>query len=229
VDNRRQVTVNAFGIGVATGAYGISFGAIAIASGLSPLQTQLLSLGMFTGASQFALVGVLGAGGGAVAAVLTAFLIGTRNGLYSMHVAQSLQFRGWRVPVAAQLTIDESTAMAMAQTDRPLARHAFWSTGVAVFACWNIGTLLGWLGASFIGDPRVLGLDAAIPAGFIALLWPRLRGRLAIIVAICGAGLAISLVPFTPAGVPILASSLVAAAAGLLSGPGTATASREPA
>ncbi|MFM8352542.1 MAG: AzlC family ABC transporter permease, partial [Actinomycetales bacterium] len=91
MSNRRQVTVNAFGIGVATGAYGISFGAIAIASGLSPWQTQLLSLGMFTGASQFALVGVLGAGGGAVAAVLTAFLIGTRNGLYSMHVAQSLQ------------------------------------------------------------------------------------------------------------------------------------------
>jgi len=150
-------------------------------------------------------------------AVLTAFLIGTRNGLYSMHVAQSLQFRGWRVPVAAQLTIDESTAMAMAQQERPLARHAFWATGIAVFICWNVGTALGWLGASFIGDPRTLGLDAAIPAGFIALLWPRLRGRLPIVVAIVGAGLALALVPFAPAGVPILASSLVAAVAGLLS------------
>ncbi|MFM7146200.1 MAG: AzlC family ABC transporter permease [Actinomycetales bacterium] len=217
MSNRRQVTVNAFGIGVATGAYGISFGAIAIASGLSPWQTQLLSLGMFTGASQFALVGVLGAGGGAIAAVLTAFLIGTRNGLYSMHVAQSLQFHGWRVPVAAQLTIDESTAMAMAQPDRPLARHAFWATGVAVFICWNVGTALGWLGASFIGDPRTLGLDAAIPAGFIALLWPRLRGRLPITVAIVGACLALALVPVAPAGVPILASSLVAVTCGLLS------------
>ena len=105
------------GIGIATGAYGLSFGAISVASGVSPLQTQAVSLLMFTGASQFALVGVLGAGGGAVAAVLTAWLLGTRNGLYALSLAPILNVGGVRRLAAAQLTIDESTAMALAHPE----------------------------------------------------------------------------------------------------------------
>lgn len=213
--SKRPITSSAIGIGLATGAYGLSFGAISVASGLSALQTQTLSLLMFTGASQFALVGVLGAGGGVIAAVLTAWLLGARNGLYALHVAPTLELRGWRKPIAAQLTIDESTAMSIAHgATKANSRHAFWVTGISVYVLWNIGTLLGALGASAIGDPAVLGLDAAIPAGFLALLWPRLRGRTAWAVAAGGAAIALVLTPLTRAGVPVLASALIAVIAG---------------
>jgi predicted branched-subunit amino acid permease len=170
---------------------------------------------MFTGASQFALVGVLGAGGGAIAAVLTAWLLGARNGLYALHIAPTLNLRGLRKPIAAQLTIDESTAMSIAH--EPIvdhSRHAFWATGISVYVLWNIGTLLGALGASAIGDPAMLGLDAAIPAGFLALLWPRLRDRTAWAIAAGGATIALVLTPLTRSGVPVLASALIAVLAG---------------
>ena len=214
---RRAIRSNALGIGIATGAYGLSFGAISVASGVSVWQTQALSLLMFTGASQFALVGVLGAGGGAVAAILTAWLLGARNGLYALHVAPTIQVGGWRRLAAAHLTIDESTAMAVAHEDSPAAsRQAFWATGISVFVLWNIGTALGSFGASLLSDPAMLGLDAAIPAGFIALLWPRLRDRTAWAVALAGAVLALVLIPFTSPGIPVLGSALVAVAAGLM-------------
>ena len=219
----RGIRSNALGIGIATGAYGLSFGAISIASGLDPLQTQALSILMFTGGSQFALVGVLAAGGGALAAIVTATLLGARNGLYALHIAPLLRVTGWRRLVAAQLTIDESTAMALAN-EQPVegedpgeaSRLAFWSTGLAIFVLWNIGTLLGAVGASLLSDPALLGLDAAIPAGFLALLWPRLRGREAWAVAAAGAALALVLIPITRPGVPVLASALIALAAGLV-------------
>lgn len=218
-DRLRSVRGTAIGIGVATGAYALSFGAIAVASGLSPWQAQALSLLMFTGASQFALVGVLGAGGGVIAAVLTAWLLGARNGLYGLSVAPLLRIRGARRLLGAQLTIDETTAMAVAHEDDPrMARAAFWWTGLSIYALWNLGTLLGALGASALSDPGILGLDAAIPAGFIALLWPRLRGREAWAVALAGAAVAIALVPVTSPGIPVLASALVAIAAGLRTG-----------
>ena len=213
--SKRPITSSAIGIGLATGAYGLSFGAISVASGLTAIQTQTLSLLMFTGASQFALVGVLGAGGGAIAAVLTAWLLGARNGLYALHIAPTLNLRGLRKPIAAQLTIDESTAMSIAH--EPIvdhSRHAFWATGISVYVLWNIGTLLGALGASAIGDPAMLGLDAAIPAGFLALLWPRLRDRTAWAIAAGGATIALVLTPLTRSGVPVLASALIAVLAG---------------
>ena len=213
--SKRPITSSALGIGLATGAYGLSFGAISVASGLTAIQTQTLSLLMFTGASQFALVGVLGAGGGAIAAVLTAWLLGARNGLYALHIAPTLNLRGLRKPIAAQLTIDESTAMSIAH--EPIvdhSRHAFWATGISVYVLWNIGTLLGALGASALGDPAMLGLDAAIPAGFLALLWPRLRDRTAWAIAAGGATIALVLTPLTRSGVPVLASALIAVLAG---------------
>lgn len=211
----RAIRSNALGIGLATGAYGLSFGAISIASGLSVWQTQATSLLMFTGASQFALVGVLGAGGGTVAAVLAAWFLGARNGLYALHLAPVLQAHGWRRLPAAQLTIDESTGMAIANEDDPAsARLAFWATGLSVFVLWNIGTALGALGASMLSDPAMLGLDAAVPAGFLALLWPRLRDRLSWLVAVAAAVLALALVPITAPGVPVLASALIALVVG---------------
>jgi predicted branched-subunit amino acid permease len=217
--HQRRITSNAVGIGVATGAYGLSFGAISVASGLSVGQTQILSLAMFTGASQFALVGVLGAGGGAIAAILTAWLLGARNGLYALSLAPMLRVRGLRRLAAAQLTIDESTAMALAHPEPvAAARHAFWTTGLSVYVLWNIGTIIGAVGASAINDPAMLGLDAAIPAGFIALLWPRLVGRTMWAVAVAGAVVALVLTPVLRPGLPVLAAGVVALAASWIIG-----------
>ncbi|MGA0208726.1 MAG: AzlC family ABC transporter permease [Candidatus Nanopelagicales bacterium] len=200
---------------MATGAYALSFGAISVASGLDVWQTQILSLGMFTGASQFALVGVLGAGGGTLAAVLTALLLGARNSLYALSLRPVLDGGShpawWRILGRAHLTIDESTAMAIRYpAGSRQARHAFIATGLSIFVLWNLGTLIGALGATALDDPRVLGLDAAVPAGFIALLWPRLRDRSAIALAVVSAAVAIALVPVLQPGLPVLAAALVA-------------------
>ena len=218
-EHRRAITRDAIGIGVATGAYALSFGAIAVASGLDPWQTQVLSLGMFTGASQFALVGVLGSGGGLVAAVLTAWLLGSRNSLYALSMAPVLSVSGLRRLPAAQMTIDESTAMALAHPSPPAAaRRAFWSTGLAIYVLWNLGTLAGALGAALIDDPATLGLDAAIPAGFIALLWPRLVNRTMWAIALASAAVALALTPVLRPGLPVLAAGLVALVAAWLMG-----------
>ena len=199
---------NAAGIGVAVGAYGLSFGAAAVAAGLSTLQACALSLLMFTGASQFAAVGVLGAGGTALAAVASALLLGARNTLYAVRLASLVPSRGPRRLLAAQLTIDESTGMA---TGAPpgLAPTGFWATGASVYVLWNLATLLGALGAARLADPGVLGLDAAVPAAFLALLWPQLRDRRTLAVAAGGALVALAAVPLTPAGVPVLLAGLV--------------------
>ncbi len=214
--DRAGIIRDSIGIGVATGAYGISFGAIAIAAGLDVWQAQVLSGFMFTGASQFALVGVLGAGGGALVAVATAALLGLRNTFYGLHMAPILRVRGVRRMAAAQLTIDESTGMAVRyEDDDNDARLAFWSTGLAVFILWNLGTLLGALGAGLLGEPATWGLDAAIPAAFLALLWPRLTTARIRIVALIAVVIAVALSPFMAAGLPVLLAGAGAVAIGV--------------
>ncbi len=194
-------------MGLAVGAYGFAFGAASVAAGLSILQTCLLSLFAFTGGTQFAVVGVL-AGGGTLASALTSgLLLGSRNTLYAMRLAPLLRVRGVRRLLAAHATIDESTAMAIGQPTEALSRVAFWWTFGGVFACWNLSTLLGAAGTSALGDPARFGLDAVVPAAFLALLAPRLReGRIERRVAIGAAVIALVLIPFVPAGVPVLAS-----------------------
>jgi 4-azaleucine resistance transporter AzlC len=191
-------------LGVAVGVFGVSFGVLASASGLSVAKACALSLLVFTGASQFAAVSVVGRGGSSVAAIGSALLLAARNGVYGLTMAPILgPGRGSRV-VAAQLVLDESTAMATAQPDAPSARRAFWATGLAIYACWNVGTLIGAVGGGAIGHPETLGLDAAFPAGFLALLVPHLKrmdGRRATLV---GAGVSLVFIPFVPVGVPIL-------------------------
>jgi predicted branched-subunit amino acid permease len=191
---------------VAVGAYGLSFGAAATTAGLSVLQACALSLLVFTGASQFALVGVLGAGGGALPAVAGALLLGTRNTLYAVRLADLLRLRGVRRLAAAQLTIDESTAMS---TAAPPGLHglAFWATGLSVFVLWNLATLLGALGAEVV-DVRALGLDAAVGAAFLGLLALQLRDRTGVRVAAGGAAVAALAVPLLPPGVPVLLAGL---------------------
>ncbi len=205
---RRSVIRNCIGVGIAVGTYGAAFGAASVAAGLSTLQTSLLSLLAFTGGTQFAVVGVVAGGGGVAAALGSGLLLGARNTLYAMRLAPLLQVRGVRRLLAAHGTIDESTAMAIAQTDRDLSRTAFWWTFSSVFAVWNLATVLGAAGASAFGDPAKFGLDAVVPAAFLALLAPRLReGRIERRVAFGGAVIAAALIPVAPPGVPVLAAT----------------------
>jgi predicted branched-subunit amino acid permease len=213
---RRGIVRDALGIAIASGAYAIAFGAISIASGLSVPQTMVLSAVMFTGASQFAMVGVIGAGGSVWAGAFTAILLGTRNAFYSLRLASMLQVRGARRPLAAHFVLDETTAMAIARDDPQLSRFGFWATGIALFTFWNTGTLVGALATQAISDPRVFGLDAAVPAAFLALLAPRLRAREPLLVAIAAAAVALLVVSFVPAGVPLLIVAVLVGLYGVL-------------
>src|SRR6476661_2361734 len=158
---RRAIIRNALGIGVASGAYALSFGAISITAGLSLAQTCALSILMFTGASQFAFVGVIGAGGSAWAGAATAVLLGTRNALYGIRLSSLLEVTGLRRVAAAHFVIDETTAMAIARDDPAESRFAFWATSLILLTLWNLGTLVGALATQVLPDPKALGLDAA--------------------------------------------------------------------
>ncbi len=211
-----RVTIlrNALFIGLAVSVYGISFGAMGITAGLSVAETCALSLLMFTGASQLAFVGILGAGGAPATAIATALLLGARNAMYAVRLSTMLRVRGgWRM-LAAQLTIDESTALSIAQdeklADGRASRLGFWAGGVSVYLLWNTATVIGALSARAMGDPKAFGLDTAIAAGLAGLLWPRLRDRESWSVAAGSFALALVMVPFVPAGVPVLACALIA-------------------
>jgi predicted branched-subunit amino acid permease len=204
----RSVVRNALGVGLAVGAYGVAFGAASVAAGLSVTQTCLLSLLAFTGGTQFAIVGVVAGGGTLAAALSSGLLLASRNTLYAMRLAPVLKVRGLRRLLAALGTIDETTAMAVAQPEPALSRLAFWSTFAGVWSFWNLATLLGAAGTSALGDPNRFGLDAVVPAAFLALLAPRLRsGAIERRVAIGGAVIAGLLIPIAPPGVPVLAAT----------------------
>ena len=212
---RRDVVRQSLSVGVATGAYGISFGALSVAAGLSLWQTMALSALLFSGGSQFALVGIVAAGGSGAAAIATSSLLGVRNGLYGLQVSRLLDVRGLRRAAAAQLTIDESTAVAIGQPEQPAGRVGFWATGLAVFVLWNLMTLVGAVIGNALGDPRQYGLDAAAAAAFLALLWPRLRSADARAVGVAAALVALLLAPHSPAGIPVLVAALAAVVVGV--------------
>ena len=215
MEHRRAILGDALALGVGTGVYAISFGALAVAAGLSAWQAQALSLLMFTGASQFALIAVVASGGSAAVAIATSTLVGTRNAFYAFAMAPVLDARGPRRLLAAQATIDESTGMAARyEGDRNSARLAFWATAGAIYVLWNLGTLIGALGAGLVEDPNAFGLDAAAPAAFLALVWPRLTSWPMRAVAIVSLVLAVALSPFIGAGLPVL----VAGAGGIVVG-----------
>ena len=216
VETRRGAIRDALGIAIASGAYAVSFGAIATAAGLSLLQTVALSVLMFTGASQLALVGVVGAGGSVWAGAATAALLGSRNALYGLRLSSLLQVRGLRRVLAAHFVIDETTAMAIAREAPAESRFAFWATGVVLFVFWNLGTLAGALATHFVPDPKVFGLDAAPPAAFLALLAPRLRAREPMAIAFAAGVVALVCLPFVPGGVPLLIVAVLVAVFGVL-------------
>ena len=208
---RRGLVRDATGIGAYALAFGASFGAISVASGLDVAQTAVLSAAMFTGASQLALVGVLAAGGSALSAFAAALLLGARNGLYGVRLATLLppsDRRLPRLPLTAHLVIDETTAMAVAQED-PGGPVRLLGDRPDAFRAVEPRHLAGRRPGGLVGDPRVLGLDAAAPAAFVALLWPRLDDALTRAVALAAVAVALLLVPVAPAGVPVLATALV--------------------
>jgi predicted branched-subunit amino acid permease len=212
----RTTATQSLSVSFAVGLYGIAFGAAGIAAGFSILQTCLLSLLTFSGASQFAVVGVMGAGGSAFSGIATASLLGIRNTLYGLRMAPILQVKGWKKVVAAQVTIDESTGVAIGQEDLGIdaMRQGFWLTGFGVYILWNFFTLLGSLGAQAMGNPSAWGLDAAVPAAFLGLVWPRLLSKFEKTLAVSALVIAILVSPFIAAGLPIILTSLLAVAFG---------------
>ena len=205
----------ALSVAFTVGLYGAAFGAAGVTAGFSILQTCLLSLLLFSGASQFAVVGIMGAGGAAISAIATATLLGFRNALYGLQMAPILKVSGIKRVLAAQITIDESTAVATLQENDADRRRGFYITGVGVYIFWNLFTFLGALGASAIGDPSVWGLDAAVPAAFCGLIWPRLKNKTHFIVSAVAIAWALALTPISPAGIPIITTVILAVIFGL--------------
>lgn len=206
------VVRDALGVGVAVGISGFAFGVTGAGAGLGVLQICALSLLVFTGASQFALVGALAAGGNPFTAAAGAFFLGTRNAFYGLRLSQLLALPRAVRPLAAHWVIDETTAVALAQPTRRAARLGFTVTGLTLYVLWNLTTLLGALGAEAIGDTDAWGLDAAGPAVFLALLAPMLRTPTERVVAGAAVVLGLGLLPLLPAGVPVLVAALAAPA-----------------
>ena len=207
---KNQVDRTAFSVAFTVGLYGAAFGAAGVTAGFSILQTCLLSILLFSGASQFAVVGIMGAGGAAISGIATATLLGFRNTLYGLQMAPILKVKGIKRVLAAQITIDESTAVATLQDNDEDRKRGFYLTGIGVYVFWNLFTFLGALGASAIGDPSVWGLDAAVPAAFLGLIWPRIKNKVQFLVSGIAIAWALLLTPVTPAGIPIITTVVLA-------------------
>jgi predicted branched-subunit amino acid permease len=165
---------------------------------------------MFSGGSQFALIGLIAAGAPGITSVLVAGLLGVRNGLYSLRTAPLVGKGFFRRLIAGQLTIDESTAVALAQPTQASSRIGFWVTGIGIYIGWNVMTFLGAILGDALGDVSAFGLDAAAAAAFVGLLWPRLTAREPVVVAVIAAVVTAVAIPFAPTGVPVLLAALAA-------------------
>jgi 4-azaleucine resistance transporter AzlC len=209
---QRRIRNRALAIGLSVTPFGLSFGAVSVEAHLSLVQVCLLSLVLFSGASQFALVSIIGAGGSYVSAVGTALLLGVRNGLYGARINSLLRPAGWRRLIMAEVTIDESTAMSVSEAPSGHAARAFWTTALSVYVLWNVSTIIGALVGNALGSPATTGLDVAGPAAFIALLAPRLTSARMRLAALGSGAIALATVPIVPVGAPILIGGLTAVA-----------------
>ena len=209
---RSPVISMSVGVGLAVGLYGTSFGALATAAGFSVWQAQVLSLLMFSGGSQFAVIGVIAASGpvGIVPAIISAWLLGIRNGFYALRMNSVLHVGGLVKLLAAQLTIDESNAVSASQDNSKDSKLGFWLTGASVFVFWNLFTLVGALLGSVMNDPSVWGLDAAAAAAFLGLVWPRLKHLQSNLTALIAVVLTLVLVPLMPSGIPVIVGAPIA-------------------
>jgi 4-azaleucine resistance transporter AzlC len=193
-------------IGVAALAFGVTFGVLAREAGMEALAALIMSATTFAGSAQFAAASILGAGGGVAAAVAAAALLNARYAPISLSVAPEFQGSPARRLVESQLIVDESWAISR-RPDGRYDRRLLVGAGLVLYACWVGGTSVGAAAGEALGDPESLGLDAAFPALFLALLVPQVRGRRALAAAVAGAAIALALLPLTPAGVPIVAAS----------------------
>lgn len=194
-------------ITVMAAVFGASYGVLAKAAGLGSVAPIVMSATTFAGSAQFAAASVLGTGGGALGAIGAAALLNARYAPISLTVAPSFGGSLLSRIVQSQLVVDESWAVAQVGGGR-VDRKLLVGAGLVLYVGWVGGTVVGVLGAQLIGDPERYGLDAAFPALFLALLVPQLTSRRAVVAALVGAGIAFALLPFTPAGVPIIAASL---------------------
>ena len=206
----RQILVAAAPIAIAVFVFGASFGVLAVAAHLPAWSVVLMSTLVFAGSAQFAALGVIAAGGSVLTAIFAGALLNLRFIATGIAVAGSLPGGRLRRSLLAQLSIDESYAMSVraGAPGRPDGKTLL-VTGTCLYLVWVLGTLIGALLGPVLGDPKRLGLDAAFPAGFVALLWPMLSGRHAVRCAIGGAAVALVLAPFTPPGIPLAGAAVV--------------------
>ena len=200
-------------VALAVSVFGFSFGVLAAENSLSIVKTSALSLLVFAGGSQFAAVGLAGAGNQA-AGVVTGLLLNSRLAAFSVLAAPLVTGPWWKRAVGSQLVVDEPVVLALEHEDRARARAAFWFSGLLLFVCWNAVTVLGAAVGDVLGNPAAIGLDGAFPAVFVALLAPRLREPAPRRVAIGGAVIAIALTPLLPAGLPVLLAATAVVLAG---------------
>jgi 4-azaleucine resistance transporter AzlC len=205
---RDEIIMTALILGSAIGIFGIAFGVLSVNTGLTTLQTQCMSIFVFTGASQIAAVSIISTGGSQTTALIAALILAMRNGLYGLRLIPIITGSLPKRLLASQLIIDESTGMASAQVDRKDSFRAFWLGGVSVFIFWNLGTLLGSLIGASVGDPKNLGLDIVFPVTFLALLMPQLTSIGRISIALIASFIALVTSPFLPLGIPILLAAL---------------------
>ena len=194
-------------IGVAALVFGVSFGVLARAAGMGRVAPVVMSATTFAGSAQFAVASILGAGGGLATAIVAAVLLNLRYGPIGLSAATTFSGPWWRRALSAQLIVDESWAIAQ-QDDGRLDRHLLVGAGLLLLVCWTLGTAIGAFAGDLVADPEALGLDAAFPALFLALLWSQVRERSRLLAALGGAAIALALMPFTGPGVPIVAASL---------------------
>lgn len=206
-DDLREVAAASVTLGAVVGVFGIVFGVGAVAAGGSVAQACAMSLLVFTGASQFTAVSVIAGGGSTASALGGAMVLAVRNGVYGLALARDLRGGLARRVVAAQLTIDESTAMATAQREPRHRAAAFWITGGSVYVFWNLGTLLGALAGTTI-DPETYGLDAAVPAAFVAMVAPQFRTARGRVAGALGAAICLATIPFVPVGLSVLCAAV---------------------
>jgi predicted branched-subunit amino acid permease len=213
----RAALRSALSVALAVSAYGISFGALSVAAGLDVWQTCVLSLLMFSGGSQFALIGLVASGGlsAAPAAIAASTLLGSRNTLYAIRMSPIIGPGFFKRVAAGWITIDESTAVSTVQPDLPSQRLGFWVTGIGIFVGWNLTSLAGALLGNLLGDVRQYGLDAAAAAAFLGLVWPRLKQLQPVVVAVAAAVVATVVTPWVPPGIPIIAAAVVALVVGV--------------
>lgn len=204
---RRRLRRQAASITAAVAPFGIVFGASAATAGLRLFEAVGYSIFVFAGSSQFAAVEILGDGGSVASAAIAGLLLNVRSLAFGVIMAPALTGAFWQRALMSQLMIDEATAVGVVATEGRHRRYGYLAGGLGVFVVWNVTTVLGFVVFSNAGDLITdLGLDVAGPAAFLALLWPRLADRRQLATAVAGAAIAVALVPFAPAGVPILAS-----------------------